>query len=189
MSRLRAHYACLVPVQSLSFEIAVPVFGGPKISGTWAPDRAEREAAWKMYVELVTRVSVEELGPEEGLVREALTSLYSLFASTREILREGGPAVAKVKRGADQSFGSIAVAILNRVLRPYLAKWHPALGEYESRRPAEISQAEWERAWERNGQLRDELAAVRVTLTQYADVLAQVADVTPIHGGGKAAGP
>jgi len=178
-----------VPVQSLSFEISVPLFGGPKISGTWAPDRAEREAAWKMYVELVTRISVQELGPEEGLVREALSSLYSLFASTREILRQGGPQVAKLRRGADQSFGSIAVAILNRVLRPFLAKWHPALGEYESRRPAEVSQAEWERAWQRGDELRRELAAVRVTLTQYANVLATVADVTPIHGGTDATGP
>jgi hypothetical protein len=176
-------------VQSLSFEISVPLFGGPKISGTWAPDKAEREAAWEMYVELVTRISVEELGPEEGLLREALTSLYSLFPSTRAILRAHGPAVAKLKRGGDQSFGSIAVAILNRMLRPFLAKWHPALGEHESRRPPAESQAEWERAWERNDELRRELAAVRVTLTQYADVLAQVADVTPIHGGADASGP
>lgn len=29
-----------------------------EISGTWEPNDAERRAAWELYVELVTRVSV-----------------------------------------------------------------------------------------------------------------------------------
>ena len=54
------------------------------LSGTWVPDDDERSAAWEMYVELVTRVSVVGLGPGEGLLREALTSLYQLYDITRE---------------------------------------------------------------------------------------------------------
>ena len=38
-----------------------------------------------MYIELVTRIAVIELRPEEGLLREALSSLYSLFDTTRKI--------------------------------------------------------------------------------------------------------
>lgn len=172
-----------MPLQSLSFKIALPLFGGPEISGTWAPDESERRAAWEMYVELVTRISVVELGPDEGLLREALSSYYSLFATTREILRKYGPAVAKTGRGADQSFGSIAVFILNRVLRPLLAIWHPSLSDYEDRRPPEVTAAEWERRWEENDKLRADLNEVRKVLVRYADLLAQVADVTPIHEG------
>lgn len=41
------------------------------ISGTWAPDESEQKAAWEMYVELVTRVVVVELGNNNGLMRAA----------------------------------------------------------------------------------------------------------------------
>lgn len=57
------------------------------------PDSTERDAAWELYVELVTRVAVQSLNPQEGLVREAMNSLYSLFGSTRQILRKAGPGV------------------------------------------------------------------------------------------------
>ena len=90
-------------------------------------------------MELVTHISVEPLGPEEGLLRETLGSLYSLFGSTRDILRRYGPEVAIPKRGHELSFGSIAVTVLNRALRPLLARWHPELGHYESTPPAEVS--------------------------------------------------
>ncbi len=51
------------------------------ITGTWEPNDTERRAAWELYVELVTRVATVPL--EYGLLREALTSLYSLFSSAR----------------------------------------------------------------------------------------------------------
>jgi hypothetical protein len=171
-----------MPFQSVSVKIAVPVFGGPEISGTWAPDRSQRQAAWEMYVELVTRISVEKLGPEQGLLREALTSLYSLFSSTREILRRYGPAVARTHRGASESFASIAVAVLNRVLRPLLEDFHPSLEEYEAGRPEHVSKAAWERDWPRAKELRGALDQVALSLTQYANELARVAKLSPIHG-------
>lgn len=36
-------------------------------------------------MELVTRVSVEELGPEEGFLREAPSSLHTFFNTTSDI--------------------------------------------------------------------------------------------------------
>ena len=68
-----------------------------KIQGSWQPDEAEQNAAWELYVELITRISVQELKPDEGLLREALSSLYQLFGETRLILRKYGPSVAKPK--------------------------------------------------------------------------------------------
>jgi hypothetical protein len=133
-----------------------------------------------MYVELVTRVAVVELRPEEGLVREALTSLYSLFETTRGILRQYGPAVAKPKGEGDLSFGYLAVAILNGVLRPMLAKWHPLLLDYESKRQERQSALEHERAWEHEQAVREELSGIRDALRQYGDVLAEVAGVKPL---------
>ena len=62
-----------------------------KITGTWEPNDAERLAAWELYVELITRVAVVPLPAGEGLLREALTSLYTLFGATRDILRRARP--------------------------------------------------------------------------------------------------
>ena len=83
------------------------------IGGTeWETDPTERRAAWFLYVELVTRISVEPLKSNKGLLREALNSLYSLFDTTRDILKEAGPDV-----GASlKSVGGIAIADYNQAL-------------------------------------------------------------------------
>src|SRR5215469_10986472 len=114
-----------------SFKVSVKLPYLADIEGTWAPDQSERDAAWELYVELVTRISVVELGPD-ALLREALNSLYSLFQTTRGILRKYGPGVARPKGGANLSFGHIAVGVLNGALRPALETWHPALLDYEN---------------------------------------------------------
>ena len=128
-------------------------------------------------MELVTRISVEPLGSEEGLLRETLGSLYSLFGSTRDILRRYGPEVAMPKRGHELSFGAIAVTILNRALRPLLARWHPELGHYESTRRSEVSPLDHERNWGRAQELRAALEELRRTLAAYAELLGTVAGV------------
>src|SRR5262245_62015445 len=156
-------------------KLNLPYIGG--IEGTWEPDKSEQLAAWEMYVEMITRISVAELRPDEGLLREALSSLYSLFESTRKILREHGPSVAQPKGDSSLSFGYLAVAILNTVLRPLLSKWHPLLKDYEDKRPSDVSSVEFERKWEHYGELRGEIDRIRIPLTQYADLLAQVAGV------------
>jgi hypothetical protein len=163
-------------IKEYQVKLSLP-FGLGSISGTWKPDEAERKAAWEMYVELITRVSVVELKPDEGLLREALSSLYTLFGTTRQILRTHGPDVAKVKNDKALSFGYLAVNILNYALRPLLAKWHPLLLDYEAHRPKGRSPLEHERTWDRYEELRAELKKVQDTLFEYANILAQVAGV------------
>lgn len=163
---------------SIKVSLDLPFIG--RIEGTWQPDESEKRAAWEMYVELITRISVAELLPQEGLLREALSSLYSLFDTTRKILRDYGPSVAQPKGEENLSFGYLAVAILNTVLRPVLAKWHPLLLDYESSRPDSISTLEWERRWEKNEELRQVLNEVRQVLIEYANLLAEVAGVPPL---------
>jgi hypothetical protein len=148
-----------------------------EIEGTWQPDESEINAAWELYIELITRISVAELKPDEGLLREVLTSLYNLFGITRDILRKYGSSVARPKNDGYISFGYLAVAILNTVLRPVLAKWHPLLLDYEATKPNSISPFEHEKNWDKNEALRRELNRVRIILFQYADLLAEVADV------------
>jgi hypothetical protein len=165
----------MAKLTSVRVNLKLPYIGG--VEGTWEPDESEQRAAWEMYVELVTRISVAELHPGEGLLRDALSSLYSLFNTTRMILRQYGPGVAQPKGRDNLSFGYLAVIILNVVLRPVLAKWHPLLLDYENGRETSVSHLEHERRWDKYEELREELGNVRGVLTEYANLLAQVAGV------------
>jgi hypothetical protein len=161
-----------MPVGKVTAKVGLP-FGIGEIAGEWRPDEAERAAAWEMYVELITRIAVVDLGPDEGLLEEALGSLYALFEITRDILRRHGPTVAQPK-GGTVSFGHLAVAILNQALRPLLARWHPVLDDYQHSRPSGTSRLDWERAWPLHDQLRADLTEVRATLRAYAGLLGEV---------------
>jgi hypothetical protein len=137
------------------------------------PDETQQRAAWKLYVELATRIAVQPLASDEGLVREALTSLYSLFGTTRDVLKEAGPEVG----AASDTVGGIAIAVLNRGLRPVMAKWHPRLQAWEVQRPPNVSPKEHELKWLDEPQLRAELDTLKTELAQYASALASIAGV------------
>jgi len=142
-----------------------------------AADSDQQAAAWEIYVELVTRIAVVELGAEQGLLREALGSLHSLFGTIRSILRHHGPSVARAGAFEASEVSVVAMAILNDVLRPLLSDWHPRLLDHESRCPAGTSATAHERAWTRNGEMREALAMARARLADYARVLAVAAAV------------
>lgn len=165
--------------KSLKVSLKLPYLAD--VEGTWEPDEAEQDAAWELYVELVTRVAVVELKSDEGLLRDVLTSLNSLFDIARTILRKYGPGIARPKAGSELSFGYIAIAVLNGALRPVLAKWHPLLLDYESRRPLDVSAIQYELSWGQAGELRKVLGELRQSLAQYADLLARVADVPALR--------
>jgi hypothetical protein len=142
-------------------------------SAEWEADSTQRRAAWALYVELVTRIAVQELADDAGLVREAMNSLYTLFGTTREILRAAGPDVGASR----ESVGGLAIAVLNQGLRPFLTKWHPMLQIWEAQRPTERSPKEHEQQWTEEAALRQELAALRGQLSIYAQALAEIAGV------------
>jgi len=142
-------------------------------SAEWEADPTERRAAWSLYVELVTRVAVQPLETDQGLLREALTSLYSLFGTTREILKDAGPDVG----ASHDSVGGIAIAVLNNGLRPFLAKWHPTLQAWEAQKPTTLSFKEHEKNWPEESTLYSELDNLRQGLEQYAKALATIAGV------------
>lgn len=85
-------------------------------SMSWKVDTTQKKAAWSLYVELVTRIAVQPLELDQGLVREAMNSLYSLFGTTCEVLKAAGPDVG----AARDSVGAIAIAVLNNGLRPFI---------------------------------------------------------------------
>ena len=90
---------------------------GPRFaSAEFSVKDEDRAAAWELYVELLTRVLTQPLRTRDGDEQAALESAYSLFATTRDILRKHGPAATQ--------FAKIAVPVLNQVVRPFTAKWH-----------------------------------------------------------------
>ena len=172
-------YAFGVPWGADSIEVSLNLHV-LSVRGTWKPNDDERRAAWELYVELATRIAVVPLRPDEGLMREALSSLYALFGLTRDILRAHGPALARPRPDGEYNFGQLAVLVLNYELRPLLARWHPALETWEAQRPTEQSRAEHERAWPPAAQLRADLEQTRQRLVSYADLLAAAAGVPPL---------
>jgi hypothetical protein len=137
---------------------------------TFIADEAQQKAAWALYVELVTRVAVQPLDENHGLLREALASLYSLFAITRTILRECGSEIAN----GPESLGPIAIEVLNKGLRPFLAEWHPRLESWEARRKEGTSKFDHEREWADFKEMRKALAATQAEMRIYADMLAKI---------------
>ncbi|MDJ0701855.1 MAG: hypothetical protein QNJ46_01125 [Leptolyngbyaceae cyanobacterium MO_188.B28] len=131
-----------------------------------------RNAAWKLYVEMKTRIATQQLGDDHGLLREALNSLYALFGITREILKEAGPDVGALPK---KSVGDIAITFLNDGLRPFTAKWHPKLQVWETTRPAGRSAKEHEQNWDMETQMRVELKQLMQELTQFTNSLAEIA--------------
>ena len=127
------------------------------------------QVAWKLYIETVTRVSTQSLADEDGFIREALTSLYGLFATTRDILKASRPSVPV---SGDPTVEYLAVTMLNRELRPFLSKWHPQLREYEKSHPDDP-----ESAWPGNAACRGELPVVQAHLVEFALGFARLAGV------------
>jgi hypothetical protein len=128
-----------------------------------------RQVAWKLYIETVTRVSTQPLTDEDGFIREALTSLYGLFATTRDTLKASRPSVT-VSGG--QTVEHLAVTMLNHELRPFLSKWHPRLREFEKTHPESH-----ESAWLDNIACRGELRDVQAHLVSFALGFASLAGV------------
>ena len=155
---------------NVKLDLKLPGIGG--VAGTWEPDESEVSAAWELYVEMVTRTPLGGFSSQEGSLREALNSIYSLFDTTRGILRKYGPGAARPKSGRELSFGYLAVSMLNLVLRPLLTEWHPKLRRWERDNP-QLDEREW---GERNDFL-NALNEVREQLRQYAGLFAEVADV------------
>ena len=126
----------------------------------WEPQVKDSEAAWELYVELLTRIATQPLPEDAGMEQSALSSVYSLFAITREVLREYG----KDSIG----FAKIAIVILNQVVRPFTARWH------------KLSE---EGAFENGDQcalFRTELKELQVKLNGYMGMLAKIAGVEEI---------
>jgi hypothetical protein len=136
---------------------------------TFVVNDDKQQVSWQLFVESVTRISTQHL-EGDGLIREALDSLYSLFTTTREILRATRPTVPGKSQGITVEY--LAVTMLNRELRPFLSTWHPRLRDFEERHP-ELSESAWPQATE----CRAALSRVQAETREYVIGFARLAGV------------
>ena len=127
------------------------------LEATFEPQDCDKNAAWDLYIELVTRVTTQELPEETGVEEAALYSVYSIFNITRNTLKEHG----RKARG----FSKIAIVVLNQIIRPFTTKWHRLREEGAF----QIN--------DRKKEFRSELMRLQIQLRQYTKLLADLADV------------
>lgn len=130
------------------------------------PTPEEEEAAWEMYVELITRVTTQELTPNLGDEKTALESIYSLFDIIRDILKRKGR--------NSPGFTKISIIVLNQIIRPFTTKWHTVSLNNEFQN-------------ENCQNFRGDLVLLQEKLLNYSKLLASIAkveDLSNIENGG-----
>jgi hypothetical protein len=123
----------------------------------WKPTDPDKDAAWDLYVELLTRIATQPLAVQDGIEKTALDSSHSLFQTTRTIL--------KVRGRQCVEFTKLAVVVLNQIVRPFTARWHRVSIEGGFDDP------------EVRKHFRQELEGLQKQLITYAKVLADIAGV------------
>jgi hypothetical protein len=129
----------------------------PILEMEWEPSDPDKNAAWDLYVELLTRITTQRLPDEHGNEKEALNSIHKIFGLTRATMKEHG-------RKAE-NFTRVAIIVLNQVIRPFTAKWHRLIEKgalKEGKRCAVF---------------RDELSELQNKLKAYTKMLSELADV------------
>ena len=137
----------------------------PFLEMDWNPSEPDKVAAWQLYVELLTRITTQALPVSDGDEKTALDSVYSLFPTTRSIIRENGCGCIE--------FTKIAVVVLNQKIRPFTAKWHRKSLSGGFNDPS-VAQ-----------QFRRELEGLQSTLRRYTAMLSDMAgveDLTDLEG-------
>lgn len=143
----------------------------------WEPNDAERRAAWEPYAELLTRVSVVPLREDEGLLPEALSARTPSSPPHGRYCANAAPRLPSPRRTVNKTSATWPLRCSNYGIRPLLAHRHPALEDWECRRPADRSRGAHENAWTRAGGLRSALEEARTLLTAYPDLLASACGV------------
>ncbi len=129
----------------------------PFLNMEWKPQDEDKVAAWELYIELLTRITTQPLAISHGDELTALTSIYSILPTTRDIIKRNGRHCVE--------FTKIAVIILNQKIRPFTEKWH-RMASQEAFLDADLC-----------NQFRKELLALQQLLKIYSKMLADMAGV------------
>jgi hypothetical protein len=149
--------------------------GGFQISGNVEYYTADQQIAWKIYVEMATRITANEL-KGDGILREAIASIYTVFGVLRETLKNAPLDVARPPATGKMTVSSVLLIVMNEHMRPFLSRWHPLLKQHEDSRAENVSPVEHEKKWAMNTQCRGDLTALSAGLNQYVAALKSIAE-------------
>jgi len=138
-----------------NWNMTLLIIKAPFMEMEWNPSEPDKDAAWEMYIELITRITTQKLDDSESIEEVALKSVYNLFPLTREILKKYG-------RDAEDC-AKLAILVLNKILRPFTSKWHKVLEE-NGFKDDKIKQ-----------EFRNELEELQKNLKTYTNMLAEMA--------------
>ena len=125
----------------------------------------QRRVAWKLFVEMATRIATQPMSEEEGNDGIALKSLYELFQLTRQAVAEMEP----TPNATGDTVETFALDMLNSDLRPFLSKWHPKWDDFVKNKSSD--------GWALHAQFRDELTMLQRRIETRARGLAELARV------------
>ena len=132
---------------------------------------SQRRAAWKLFVEVSTRIAAQPLSDAEGDDGKAISSLHELFRCTRDVVAQMEP----TRIGKAETVETYALAMLNGDLRPFLSKWHPL---WEAWRDA--NQSVPCTNWQMHGEFRSDLRHLQPKIHGRAKGFAQIAGIPNI---------
>lgn len=129
----------------------------PFLDMEWKPQDEDKNAAWELYIELLTRITTQPLDDEHGDEETALKSIYSIFPITREVIKSNGRHCVE--------FTKIAIVVLNQLIRPFTAKWHKLSVQGKFSNPESCQE------------FRKELAELQIVLNLYTKMLGDMAGI------------
>ena len=167
-------------IRSFQIEEAELGLGNQKI--TLRPNDADRQIAYKVWVELSTRKIGLEIDLNDDVVYEIYDSWYAFFSVTRELLKDVPS--SKFMRPETKEIIDLTVRVLNDGVRPHLTKWQARFRrwyEKELERDSEgkLSPQEVQRKFDQFDQLSEDLVEVNGRLIAFRHQMHKI-----VTGGG-----
>jgi len=165
--------------------ISLLLFGNISFAAT----KRDRELAWKLYVQLITRKAALPFDRDYDVVLVIHESLYQLFPATRDLLLD----IADSENTMRSEVPVIMERILNGRIRPYLTRWHSDFAAWEQTNAltdtvTENSPRERQRGFPEYDALVADLETLNDELSEFATELRAIAvgrDSTLQRFGGK----
>jgi hypothetical protein len=116
-------------------------------------NQGQADALYPLYVELRSRVTNHRLikdhdGAQEhiGSLKPAFDSLYGLFATMRQAMRDAGPAGLPLLERAEGAAAEPALKAIEAIdanVRPFLSRWHPHFDQWQKTGLPERRWGQW----------------------------------------------